>query len=65
MMSMSNLATHRELPPMAPILDRLGTLLAEGRLEVLIDRRYDLAEAAAAHRAVLEESVLGKILVIP
>jgi NADPH2:quinone reductase len=65
MMSMSNLATHRELPPMAPILERLGTLLAEGRLDVLIDRRYDLDEATEAHRAVLEESVLGKILVVP
>lgn len=65
MMSMSNLATHRELPPMAPILDRLGRLVADDRLEVLIDRRYDLDEAAEAHRAVLEESVLGKILVMP
>jgi NADPH:quinone reductase-like Zn-dependent oxidoreductase len=43
----------------------LGTLLAEGRLDVLIDRRYDLDEATEAHRAVLEESVLGKILVVP
>jgi NADPH:quinone reductase-like Zn-dependent oxidoreductase len=65
MMSMSNLATHRELPPMAPILENLGRLLADGRLEVLIDRRYGLDEAAEAHRAVLEDSVLGKILVIP
>ena len=65
MMSMSNLATHRELPPMAPILEKLGRLLADGRLEVLIDRRYDLDQAAEAHRAVLEESVLGKIIVVP
>ncbi len=65
MMSMSNLATHRELPPMAPILERLGAMLADDRLEVLIDRRYSLDEAAEAHRAVLEESILGKIIVSP
>lgn len=65
MMSMSNLATHPELPDIGPILERLGTLLAADRLEVLIDRRYGLDEAAEAHRAVIEESVLGKIVVVP
>ncbi|MFB6309995.1 MAG: zinc-binding alcohol dehydrogenase family protein [Salinirussus sp.] len=65
MMSMSNLATHRELPGMTGILEHLADLVANDRLEVLIDREYDLADAADAHRAVMEESVLGKILVIP
>jgi NADPH:quinone reductase-like Zn-dependent oxidoreductase len=64
-MSMSNLATHRELPPMAGVLERLGPMLADGRLEVLIDREYGLADTPEALRAVLEESVLGKILVVP
>ena len=65
LMSMSNLATHLELPDMAPILTRLGRLLAEDRLEVAIDRTHSLAEAAEAHRAVIEESVVGKIVVEP
>lgn len=65
MMSMTNLATHPELPDIGPILERLGALLAADRLEVVIDRRYGLDEAAEAHRAVMEESVLGKMLVVP
>jgi NADPH:quinone reductase-like Zn-dependent oxidoreductase len=65
MMSMSNLATHPGMPDMAPILARLGRLLAEGRLEVTIDRVHSLEEAAEAHRAVLEDSFVGKIVVEP
>lgn len=65
MMSMSNLATHPEMPDMAPILERLGQLLAEDRLEVAIDRTHSLEEAAEAHRAVMEDSVVGKIVVEP
>jgi NADPH:quinone reductase-like Zn-dependent oxidoreductase len=65
MMSMSNLATHPDLPDIGPILERLAALLANDRLEVRIDRTYPLAEAAEAHRAVLEESVVGKIVITP
>lgn len=63
LMSMSNLATHPEMPDMAPVLARLGELLAGDRLEVAIDRTHSLAEAAEAHRAVMEESVVGKVVV--
>ncbi len=65
MMSMSNLATHPDLPNIGPILSRLGTLLDDGRLEVSIDRTLPLEDAAEAHRAVIEESVVGKIVVTP
>ena len=44
-------------------LDRLAALLASGRLTVDVGRRFPLEEAAAAHRAVEEESVLGKVVV--
>ncbi|WP_423750614.1 quinone oxidoreductase family protein [Salinirarus marinus] len=65
MMSMSNLATHPDAPDIGPILARLGRLVAEDRLEVVIDRTYPLEDAAAAHRAVVEESFLGKIVLTP
>lgn len=65
MMSMSNLATHPDAPNIGPILDRLGRLMTEGRLEVIIDRAYGLADAAEAHRAIMEESFLGKIVLTP
>jgi NADPH:quinone reductase-like Zn-dependent oxidoreductase len=65
MMSMSNLATHPDAPNIGPILDRLGRLVATGRLDVTVDRTYTLEEAREAHRAVLEESYLGKLVVVP
>ncbi len=65
MMSMSNLATHPDSPDIGPILSRIGQLLAEDRLTVTIDRTLSLDEAAEAHRAVMEESVVGKIVVVP
>ncbi|WP_299234669.1 quinone oxidoreductase family protein [Natronomonas sp.] len=64
-MSMSNLIDHSDLPDVGPILERLAAAKADGRFEVLIDRSYPLEEGADAHRAVMDESVLGKILVVP
>lgn len=65
MMSMSNLAARPDTPNIGPILARLGHLLADGRLDVTVDRTYSLEEAADAHRAVMEESIVGKIVVVP
>lgn len=65
MMSMSNLAIHPDVPNIGPILDRLGRLMVEDQLEVVIDRTYPLEDAAEAHRAVMEESFLGKIILTP
>ena len=38
---------------------------AEGRLSMTIDRRFPLAEAAAAHRYVEELRPAGRVLIIP
>ena len=65
MMSMSNLSRHPGMPDIAPILEALAELVADDRLEVVIDRTYPLEDGAEAHRAVMEESVLGKVLVVP
>jgi len=65
MMSMSNLAIHSDAPDIGPILTRLGRLMADDRLEVVIDRTYPLEDAAEAHQTVMEESFLGKIVLTP
>lgn len=65
LMSMSNLATEPGMPDIGPILERLGRLLAVDRLEVRVDRTLPLSEAAEAHRAVMEDSFVGKIVVVP
>lgn len=65
LMSMTNLATQPNMPDIGPILTRLGRLLADDRLDVRIDRTYSLDEAAGAHRAVLNESFVGKLVVVP
>jgi NADPH:quinone reductase-like Zn-dependent oxidoreductase len=65
MMSMSNLATHRETPQMTTMLRRIGSLLATGELDVEIARTYGLDEVAEAHRAVMEDSFGGKLVVEP
>lgn len=64
-MSMSNLATHSDMPDIGPILERLGRLLAADRLSVAIDRVVPLEDTEAAHRAVMDESLLGKIVIRP
>jgi NADPH:quinone reductase len=39
--------------------------MAEGKLEVRVDRRYPLAEAEASHRALQGRETAGKVLLIP
>ncbi|MFW6436364.1 MAG: NADPH:quinone reductase [Halococcoides sp.] len=45
------------------VLERLARLAADGALRPRVARRYDLDELPAAHRAVLAESVCGKLVV--
>ncbi|WP_132058367.1 NADPH:quinone reductase [Halorussus amylolyticus] len=49
-------------PEMAAVLEKLARLLDDGDLRPEIARRYDLAEAADAQRAVLDDSFLGKLI---
>lgn len=56
------IATREEL------LARSGALfdlIARGRLEVRIDRRFSLGEAAAAHRYMEQRQTRGKVLLVP
>ncbi len=52
-------------PDIGAVLERLATLMACGDLVPDIAGRYPLEEAGEAQRAVLEESFLGKLLVVP
>jgi NADPH:quinone reductase-like Zn-dependent oxidoreductase len=52
-------------PSLARVLDRVGRLLASGDMTVEIAHSYDLDGVAEAHRAVMEESFLGKLVVEP
>lgn len=62
---MSNFATPADAPVIGPILSRLGRLLAKDRLNVTIDQILSLAGASEAHRAVMEESIVGKTVDVP
>ena len=52
-------------PSLARVLDRCARLLAGDDLRVETAREYGLDEVAAAHRAVMDESFLGKLVVVP
>ena len=43
----------------------LARLAGEGKLRVVVSRTFPLAEAAAAHRAILGGHTTGKIALIP
>jgi NADPH:quinone reductase-like Zn-dependent oxidoreductase len=52
-------------PDLTAPLRRLAYLMDKGRLEIDIAHTYDLEDASEAQRAALEESHLGKLLVVP
>ena len=51
-----------------PVRSAVAELLAQaahGEIEVVVDRRFSLAEAAQAHRHIAENQVFGRVLLIP
>ena len=50
---------------MAAAVDDLLALLAAGDLRAVIGGRYALADVADAHRALLDRSSTGKLVVLP
>ncbi|MFB6266080.1 MAG: NADPH:quinone reductase [Halodesulfurarchaeum sp.] len=52
-------------PDFGAVLDRLGSLMADGRIVPDVARTYDLEEAADAQRDVMAESFFGKLVVEP
>ena len=52
-------------PTISTVLDRLADLVADGDLDPVIARTYSLDGVEEAHRAVREDSYLGKLVVVP
>jgi NADPH2:quinone reductase len=52
-------------PDLSAILDRIALLLDSGRVIPEVARTYDLEEAGEAQRAVMEDSVFGKLVLVP
>ena len=48
-----------------PMMDDILAGVADGTLRPIIGRKFPLAEAAAAHVAVLERGAFGKIVLVP
>ncbi|RDI72689.1 NADPH:quinone reductase [Halopelagius longus] len=47
------------------VLTRLGSLLERGEVEPVVHETYALEDAVEAQRTVLEESFLGKVVLVP
>jgi len=52
-------------PDFSAVLGRLAGLMTDGDLTAAVARTYDLDEVAESHRAVLEDSFFGKLVVVP
>lgn len=61
--SMSNIVLNDHAPDICTILEKIATLLERGDLSVEITKTYPLEEASKAHRTVMEESYVGKVVV--
>jgi NADPH2:quinone reductase len=63
MLSMTPLVERKNYPTLSSVLRELATMMRDGELAVTIDRTYDISEAPAAHRDVLNERFVGKAVV--
>lgn len=52
-------------PDLRDLLRGTAHLMATGALEIAVEHTYDLEEAAAAQVDVMEESFLGKLVIVP
>jgi NADPH2:quinone reductase len=57
----AEIATPRARAMIAALIDDV----AAGRLRVLVDRTFPLAEAAAAHAYVESRQAVGRVVLIP
>jgi NADPH2:quinone reductase len=48
-----------------PLVDGLLKDVASGKLRVVVDRTYPLAEAAEAHRYIESRQAFGRVVMVP
>lgn len=63
MMNMSNLVSRSDTPNVSEPLSSVLELVACGILDPWIHRKYELEEAAEMHRAIIDDSFVGKLVV--
>ncbi|WP_111414994.1 quinone oxidoreductase family protein [Billgrantia lactosivorans] len=59
------MGSQLEKPEVHRTVDDMLRLAATGELEVPIDRRFSLCEVAAAHAYAEENSILGRVVLVP
>ncbi|WP_129113828.1 quinone oxidoreductase family protein [Halegenticoccus tardaugens] len=64
-MSMSNLAVSGELSQMTTVLRKVARLLERDALTIEVARTYNLDGVGETHRAVMEDSFVGKLMIKP
>jgi len=52
-------------PRVRATIERLIAEIARGELKVVLDKRFPLAEAAAAHAYIESRQAVGRVLLIP
>ncbi|MFB6142757.1 MAG: zinc-binding alcohol dehydrogenase family protein [Halorientalis sp.] len=63
-LTMQGVAMHNT-PNVDEVMAKLGSLLADGDLQINVDRTYAFEEARAAHEAFAKDQIVGKIVLTP
>lgn len=63
-LTLQGVAMH-STPDISEVMEKLSRLLARDKLTVHIHDTYDVTETARAHRDITEESIIGKIVMLP
>lgn len=63
-LTIQGVAMHNT-PDIASVMGRLDVLLADGDIRINVDRTHVFADADKAHRAVADEHIIGKVVLVP
>lgn len=63
-LTIQGVAMHNT-PDIAPVMAQIEALLADGDLRINVDRTHVFEDAEEAHRAVAEDHIIGKVVLVP